>query len=76
MAKQLQAAAPTPNIVMRLVTYLQEVRAELDKVTWPSRDDLKAHTLVVMFFLALLAVSIGAMDVGFQRLVLTLFSLI
>ena len=76
MAKQLQAAAPTPNIVMRLVVYLQEVRAELDKVTWPSRDDLKAHTLVVMFFLALLAVSIGAMDVGFQRLVLTLFSLV
>ena len=76
MAKQLQAAAPTPNIVMRLVVYLQEVRAELDKVTWPSRDDLKAHTLVVMFFLALLAVSIGAMDVGFQRLVLTLFSFI
>ena len=76
MAKQLQAAAPTPNIVMRLVAYLQEVRAELDKVTWPSREDLKVHTLVVLFFLGLLSVSIGAMDVGFQRLVLTLFSLI
>ena len=76
MAKQLQAAARTPNIVMRLVVYLQEVRAELDKVTWPSRDDLKVHTLVVLFFLWLLSVSIGAMDVGFQRLVLTLFSLI
>ena len=76
MAKQLQAAAPRPNIVMRLVVYLQEVRAELEKVTWPSRDDLKVHTLVVLFFLGLLSVSIGAMDVGFQRLVLTLFSLI
>lgn len=76
MAKQVAAAAPKPNIVIRLVTYFLEVRAELDKVTWPSRDDLKAHTLVVMFFLALLAVSIGAMDVGFQRLVLTLFSFI
>ena len=76
MAKQVAAAAPKPNIVIRLVTYFLEVRAELDKVTWPSRDDLKAHTLVVMFFLALLAVSIGAMDVGFQRLVLALFSFI
>ena len=76
MAKQAAVTAPKTNVVMRLVTYLQEVRAELDKVTWPSRDDLKVHTLVVMFFLALLAVSIGAMDVGFQRLVLTLFSFI
>ncbi len=76
MAKQVVVTAPKPNIVMRLIIYLQEVRAELDKVTWPSRDDLKAHTLVVMFFLVLLAVFVGGMDVGFQRLVLTLFSFI
>ena len=76
MAKQVAATAPKSNVVIRLLTYLQEVRDELDKVTWPSRDDLKVHTLVVLFFLGLLSVSIGAMDVGFQRLVLTLFSLI
>ena len=76
MAKQVAGTAPKANVVMRLVTYIQEVRGELDKVTWPSRDDLKTHTLIVMSFLALLAVSIGAMDVGFQRLVLTLFSFI
>ncbi len=76
MAKQMAGTPPQPNVVMRFVIYIQEVRSELEKVTWPSRDDLKAHTLIVMFFLALLAVSIGAMDVGFQRLVLTLFSFI
>ena len=76
MAKQIQAPARNPNVILRLYTYFQDVRGELEKVTWPSRDDLKAHTLVVMFFLALLAISIGAMDVGFQRLVLTLFSFI
>lgn len=76
MAKQIAATAPKPNIIMRLVNYLEEVRVELDKVTWPSRDDLKAHTIVVLFFLGLLSVLIGALDVGFQRLVLTLFSLV
>ncbi len=76
MAKQMSATAPKPNIFMRLVNYLVEVRVELDKVTWPSRDDLKAHTIVVLFFLGLLSVMIGAMDVGFQRLVFTLFSFI
>ncbi len=76
MAKQMTATAPKPNVIMRLVNYVQEVRVELDKVTWPSRDDLKAHTIVVLFFLGLLAVLIGALDVGFQRLVLTLFSFV
>ena len=76
MAKQVQVAAPTPNIIVRTITYFQDVRGELEKVTWPSREDLKAHTLVVLFFVAILSVMIGAMDVAFQRLVLTLFSLI
>ncbi len=76
MAKQVQAAAPTPNIIVRTITYFQDVRGELEKVTWPSREDLKAHTLVVLFFVALLSVMIGSMDVVFQRLVLALFSLI
>ncbi len=76
MAKQMTATAPKPNVIMRLVNYVQEVRVELDKVTWPSRDDLKAHTIVVLFFLGLLSVFIGALDVGFQRLVLGLFSFI
>ncbi len=76
MAKQMQATPPNPNVILRLYTYIQDVRGELEKVTWPSRDDLKAHTLVVLFFLALLAVMIGSMDVAFQRIVLTLFNLI
>ncbi len=76
MAKQVQVAAPTPNIIVRTITYFQDVRGELEKVTWPSREDLKAHTLVVLFFVALLSVMIGTMDVVFQRLVLMLFSLI
>lgn len=76
MAKQMAIPAPKPNIIMRLLNYIQEVRVELDKVTWPSRDDLKAHTIVVLFFLGLLSVFIGALDVGFQRLVLIFFSFV
>ncbi len=76
MAKQIQAPARSPNVILRLYTYFQEVRVELEKVTWPSRDDLKAHTLGVLFFLGLLAVMIGSMDIVFQRLVLTLFKII
>ena len=57
----------------RLRGYVLEVRTEIEKVTWPSFDDLKAHTIVVLVFLAILASIVGAMDVTFQKLVLTLF---
>jgi preprotein translocase SecE subunit len=57
----------------RLRNYVLEVRTEIDKVTWPSFDDLKAHTVIVLVFLGILSLIVGAMDVTFQKAVLTLF---
>ncbi len=74
MAKQIKATA-RPGIVAQLVLFLQEVRSEMDRVTWPSREDLKASTSVVLMFLALLAVIVGVLDVLFQNVVLWLFKL-
>jgi len=60
--------------ISKLRTYLIEVWNELGKVTWPTREDLKAHTIIVMIFLAIFSVMIGVMDVIFQRTVLAMFS--
>lgn len=73
-AKQAQQTA-NPGFVARTRSYLDDVRGELGKVTWPTREDLKASTTVVMMFLALLAVVIGAMDQVMQRAVILLFNL-
>lgn len=75
MAKQAAQQAARPGIVARTRAYLQDVRSELNKVTWPTVEDLKASTTVVMIFLALLAVIIGSMDQVMQRAVVLLFSL-
>ena len=69
----MATAAEKPNPITRLRDYLLEVRTEMEKVTWPTREDLKTHTIIVLWFLAILAVAIGAMDVTFQKAVLTLF---
>ena len=69
----MATTAEKVNPVSRVRTYTGEVKTELEKVTWPSREDLKAHTTVVLFFLALLAIVVGLMDAVFQRAVLTLF---
>ncbi len=44
-----------PGIIVRIRTFIQEVKAELNKVAWPSRTELKSHTSVVMFMLFLMA---------------------
>lgn len=75
MAKQVQQIVKL-GVVARSKAYLQDVRSEMGKVTWPTREDLKASTTVVMIFLALLATIIGSMDQVFQRLVLFMYSLV
>lgn len=72
----MASTASRPGILIRMRDYALDVKGELEKVTWPSRDDLKSHTLVVLFFLGLLGAIIGALDAGFQRAVLSLFKML
>jgi len=74
MAKQAQKTK-NPNFINKSLTYFNDVRSELGKVTWPTREDLKSHTTVVLMFLALLAVVVGTLDLIFQALVVALYNL-
>ena len=73
MAKSTKDSAP--NVIVRGRTFINDVRVEMEKVTWPSREDLKASTTVVLMFLLLLAAVVGALDIFFQNAVLALFRL-
>jgi preprotein translocase subunit SecE len=50
----------------RAVDFLRDVRAELRKVTWPTVDELKKATLVIVIFVTILGLVIGLMDATFQ----------
>ena len=49
---------------------------EMSKVTWPSQDELKSSTQVVLLMLAVIATLIYFYDVLFQVVVLNLFKLV
>lgn len=49
--------------------YLREVRAELAKVTWPSRDEAINLTMVVLAVTIALSLFLGAWDYLFSRLI-------
>lgn len=48
----------------RLANYLRESKEELEKVSWPSRQDTARYTAVVVGACVLLALAIAALDAG------------
>ena len=55
-----------PGRVARFIQLLRDVRNELRKVTWPSFDELKKATTVIVIFVTILGILIGLMDSFFQ----------
>ena len=52
--------------------FLREVRGEMEKVSWPGREEVQAATIVIIVLVILLAVFIGGVDFVVSR-VLGLF---
>ena len=49
--------------------FLQEVREETRKVTWPSRKETIASTSVVLITVFLVGFYLGIVDLGLSRLI-------
>lgn len=54
------------------VAFLKDVQGEVQKITWPDKLQLRNATLVILGFVTLVALLIGAMDLILQWLVVTL----
>ena len=46
----------------KVAGFLNEVKQELDKVAWPTRDELLGSTVVVIITTLILAAFIGVVD--------------
>jgi preprotein translocase subunit SecE len=46
----------------KVTQFFSEVKAELSKVVWPSKEQTLKYTLVVIVFSAFIAVILGAAD--------------
>ena len=60
--------SPRGNWIVRLVEFFRDVRAEVRKVTWPSWEELKKATTVIIIFVAILGLVIGWMDWLLQQI--------
>jgi preprotein translocase subunit SecE len=57
----------------KIVTYLNETRTELKKVTWPTRQELQQSTRVVIIATFLVTAFIGVVDQILSRIVNLVF---
>ena len=58
----------------RIVRYFKETRAELRKVTWPTRREATNLTLIVLGVTVAMAIFLGAVDLLFATLIRLLVS--
>lgn len=75
------AVKPAPRTggagpLQRAQKYLQEVRTELKKTTWPSKQELVAQTQVVLGLLIVVGVFIAVWDFILGQLLRGLFRLL
>lgn len=59
-------------MIEKIRQFLLEVRTEMEKVSWPGRQEVQAATIVIIALVVLLAAFIGAVDFVVSR-VLGLF---
>jgi preprotein translocase subunit SecE len=55
--------------MQRLQQYLKEVVQELKKVTWPTWEELKGSTMVVVFFSIIMGLYVAVVDFGLAKIV-------
>ncbi|MCY3785989.1 MAG: preprotein translocase subunit SecE [bacterium] len=53
--------------------FMREVRAELRKVSWPTRAEVVNYSIVTLVVVIILTAFIGALDYGFGEAILKLF---
>lgn len=53
----------------QLFRYLSEVKSEIQKVSWPSREQTIQQTILVIIASLVVSIFIGALDFGFEQLI-------
>ncbi len=65
---RMQAAAGRP-LISRVRSYIGEVISELKKVSWPTREEARRLTIMVIIIAGAIGLFLGIVDYGFTHLV-------
>jgi preprotein translocase subunit SecE len=60
-------------MIERLKLFLSETRTELKKVTWPTREELRESTYVVIISTFIVTIFVGVVDQILSRIIRLVF---
>lgn len=61
------------DIIQKPINFLKEVKMELAKVSWSTRQELMGATVVVITITFLMAVFIGLIDLALSKVLSVIF---
>jgi len=61
------------KIIDKIVNFLKEVKVELTKVSWSTRQELASSTVVVITVTFIMAVFIGIIDIFLSHILRIMF---
>lgn len=67
--------ATNQSLPARIGRYFREVRSELRKVVWPTRQELVTYTIVVLVTVAIVSLFLGIVDIAISELLTLLVRL-
>jgi preprotein translocase subunit SecE len=56
------------NIPNKITSFLKEVKLEMKKVNWPTREETIRYTLIIVSISAIVAIYLGGLDILFTAL--------
>lgn len=56
------------GIPAKIITFLKEVRLEMKRVNWPTREETIKYTLIVLGFSLTVAIYLGGLDFIFTTI--------
>jgi preprotein translocase subunit SecE len=74
-AARTTGAPPRPPLTTRVVSGVKDVRGELRKVAWGTRDEVVNYTTIVLVTLVILVSFVFLLNLGFSRAIKALFGL-
>ena len=60
---------PKQNFIKLTQNYLRESVAELKKVTWPTRDETRNYTILVIALSVAVGIFFSVLDLGFNKII-------
>lgn len=73
MGEVMPESTASRNIFVRIITFFRQVVAEMKKVVYPTREELKIYFAVVIVFVILVMAYVGVLDLLFGFLASLVF---